>query len=97
MIKKREQNSYYYNLMTKDMQKEWMDEFLVSYHITNGWCSSLETLFSFYSLDFQDFISGSFGWNDTKRGMEWWEDYANTDESTILAWKRDEILKEIGI
>ena len=46
--------------------------------------------------DFQDFISGSFDWNVTKRGIEW-EDYTNTEESTILAWKRDEILKELGI
>ena len=95
MIKKREQNSYYYNLMTKDIKKEWLQEFNRSYHAKQG--TSLETFLAWWRHDFQDFISCSFDWIATKRGIEWWEDYANTDESTILAWKRDEILKEIGI
>jgi hypothetical protein len=95
MIKKREQNSYYYNLMIGDIKKEWLQEFNRSYHAKQG--TSLEIFLAWYSHDFQDFISGSVDWNATKRGIEWWEDYANTDESTILAWKRDEILKELGI
>ncbi len=95
MIKKREQGSYYHSLMTKDMQEEWLQEFNRSYHVKQG--TSLETFFTWWRHDFQDFISGSFNWNETKRGIEWWEDYANTDESTILAWKRDETLKNLGI
>lgn len=113
MIKNGEQNSYYYGLMAKGIQKEWMEEFSVSYHIvginhekSNGGSggrsvyfvsNSLETFFSWHSRDFKDFISASFDWTDTKRGIYWWEDYANTDESAILTWKRDEQLKELGI
>ena len=95
MIKRREKRSYYYDFMTKDIQKEWLQEFNRSYHVKDN--VSLETFLNRWSNDFQDFISGSFDWNATKRGIEWWEDYANTDESTILAWKRDETLKELGI
>jgi hypothetical protein len=57
----------------------------------------LETVLNWWRFDFQDFISGSFDWNGTKRGIEWWEDYANTDESIILSCKREETLKELGI
>jgi len=95
MIKRREKRSYYYDLMTKDIQKEWHEEFNKSYHIKQG--RSLETFFDWFCLDFQDFISVSFDWNATKRGIEWWEDYANTDESIILYWKREDKLNELGI
>ena len=76
-----------------DIQKEWHEEFNKSYHIKHG--RSLETFFDWLCLDFQHFISVSFAWNTTKRGIEWWEDYANTDESIILSWNRDEKLKEL--
>lgn len=95
MIKRREKRSYYYDFMTKDIQKEWLQEFNRSYHVKDN--VSLETFLNWWSHDFQDFISGSFDWNVTKRGIDWWEDYANTDESTILAWKRAEKIKELGI
>jgi hypothetical protein len=95
MIKREEKALYYYGLMTKDIQKEWLQEFNRSYHAKEG--TSLETFLNRWRFDFQDFISGSFDWNTTRRGIEWWEDYANTDESIILSWKREEKLNELGI
>jgi hypothetical protein len=95
MIKREEKGSYYYGLMTKDIQKEWLQEFNRSYHAKQG--RSLETVLNWRPYDFQDFISASFDWNATRRGIEWWEDYANTDESIILYWKREDKLNELGI
>ena len=95
MIKREENGSYYYDFMTKEIQKEWLQEFNRSYHAKQG--RSLETVLNWWRHDFQDFISGSFDWNTTKRGIEWWEDYANTDVSIILSCKREERLKELGI
>ena len=42
MIKREEKGSYYYGLMTKDIQKEWLQEFNRSYHAKQG--RSLETV-----------------------------------------------------
>jgi hypothetical protein len=95
MIKDGEKRSYYYDLMLKDIQTEWLREFDKSYYVKDN--ISLETFFNWASRDFQDFISGSFDWNGTERGIEWWEDYANTDESILLSQKRNEKLNELVI
>ena len=88
----RYNRTYYYNLMTKDKQEEWMVEFLKSKSK-----SSLEEFLSHPLYDFREFITSSFPWKETKRGYTWWLNYANTDESILLSLNREDKLSELGI
>jgi hypothetical protein len=89
---KEEKVSYYYDLMTKDMQKEWIEEFKAAKR-----SMSLNEFLGMEYNSFDHFISSSVDWGKTKRGIKWWAAYARTDVSRLLSCKREDKLKELGI
>jgi hypothetical protein len=78
--------------MTKDMQKEWIEEFKAAKR-----SMSLKEFLGMEYNSFDHFISCSFDWNRTKRGRSWWVAYARTDKSRLLSCKREDKLKVLGI
>jgi hypothetical protein len=100
---KKEKVSYYYDLMTKEMQKEWIEEFKAAKRRTLPNLNDLEAFMSlneFLGMEynsFDHFIGSSFDWGNTKRGIKWWAAYARTDVSRLLSCKREDKLKELGI
>ena len=89
---KEEKVSYYYDLMTKDIQKEWIEEFKAAKR-----SMSLKEFLGMEYNSFEHFIGSSFDWGKTKRGIKWWGAYARTDVSRLLSLNREDKLKELGI
>jgi hypothetical protein len=95
MIRDGEKNIYYYNLMTKCVQEEWLIEFMA--YNSGDHNHDLEKFFGMCSGDFEDFIASSFNWNTTRSGVKRWESYARTNADDIVSLKREEGFKELGI
>lgn len=95
MIRGGEKNIYYYNLMTKDVQEEWLIEFRA--YNSGDRNHDLEKFFGMSSVDFEDFIASSFNWNTTRSGVKRWESYASMNVGEIVSLKREEGFKELGI
>jgi len=90
-----EKNIYYYNLMTKDVQAEWLVEFRA--YNSGEHDLGLESFFGMISVDFEDFIASSFNWNTTRSGVKRWESYASMNVGEIVSLKREEGFNELGI
>jgi len=97
MIRGGEKNIYYYNLMTKDVQAEWLVEFRAYNSSDREHDLGLERFFGMISADFEDFIASSFNWYTTRSGVKRWESYASMNVGEIVSLKREEGFNELGI